>query len=186
MSPSAFGARGTLFSMKDPPAPAGHTRIPSLTPVHPWSVLLNTHSFWLVKQRSGPTAGTWSCRRTSHRRPGIEGSLCLRVAGQKNRQCTLSCSATESSSSELGVADTLAVGQERPRRDVTGEGENAAVIEHAFEAGGGTIPAHALFSVEPVSAASALGIAMGDAFSELGAVILSRCSGQTLDASPSM
>ena len=82
----------------------------------------------------------------------------------------------------MGVADTLVVGQKRRRRDATGEGDNDVVIEHAFEVGCGTIPAHALFIVEPVAAAGALRVAVGDAFSELGAVILSRCSVQTLDA----
>ena len=43
------------------------------------------------------------------------------------------------------------------------------MIEHAFEAGGGTIPAHALCSVEPIAAAGALGIALGDTLRELGA-----------------
>ena len=46
------------------------------------------------------------------------------------------------------------------------------MIEHAFEAGGGMIPAHALCSVEPVAAAGALGVAVGDAFSELGAAVV--------------
>ena len=74
---------------------------------------------------------------------------------------------------EFGAVFALVVGQERPRRDVTGEGENVAVIEQAFEAGGGTIPAHALCNVEPAAAAGALGIVVEDAFSEGCAAVVS-------------
>ena len=87
---------------------------------------------------------------------------------------------------QFGVVLALVIGQERSHCDVTGDGENVAVIEHAFEAGGWSFNAHATFSEEPVAAAGALGIAVGNALCELSAVILWRCSVTTPDASPSM